>query len=147
MLSCSYKDIYALTWSTVVKWCAADCKNILELIDLILTIPVNSADAERSFSEMKMVKSYWRSCLWPWVLSYLLFIMFHTNDIPTNDPSPAIHLWNVSGRQVTGPEQTPFGPRVQRKDTWISFWNWIQIILRNKKCNLTDWWFETGFDL
>ena len=68
------------------------------------------------FSEMKMVKSDWKSCLRPWVLSDLLFIMFQRNDIPTYDQSPAIHLWNVSGRWVRRPEQNPYGPRVQVED-------------------------------
>ena len=39
------------------------CPNILSLIDLILSIPAHSADAERGFSEMKLVKSDWRSNL------------------------------------------------------------------------------------
>ncbi|KAL3856521.1 hypothetical protein ACJMK2_011267 [Sinanodonta woodiana] len=65
---------------------------------------------------MKKVKSDWRSRLRPWVLFDLLFIMFHTNNIPTYDPLSAIHLRNASGRQIRRPEQTPYGPRVQVED-------------------------------
>jgi hypothetical protein len=71
-----------------------------KLIDLILTLPAHSADAERGFSEMKLVKSDWHSCLRPSILSDLLFIIFHTYDIPSYDPTDAINLWNLTGQRT-----------------------------------------------
>ena len=39
----------------------------------------------------------------PTVLSDLLFIMFHTEDIASFDPVPAIEMWNISGQQSRRP--------------------------------------------
>lgn len=81
-----------------------------------MTIPAHSADAKRGFSDMKMIKSDWRSCLRPHVLSYLLFIMFHTDNIEMYDPTSAINLWNKSGRHTLRPEQSLYGPRIHGSD-------------------------------
>ena len=82
-----------------------------KLIDLILTLPAHSAYAERGFSEMKLVKSDWRSCLRPSILSDLLFIMLHAYDIPSYDPTDAINLWNLTGQRTRGSSQRPYGSR------------------------------------
>ena len=99
-----YKDVYGLDWTTVNKTCSDTCPNILSLIDLILSIPAHSADAERGFSEMKLVKSDWRSNLRSDVLSDLLFIQ------------PAIALWSVSGEAAKRPNITPYRPREEDAD-------------------------------
>ena len=37
--------------------------NVLQLIDLVLSLPASSADCERGFSLAKVIKSDWRSRL------------------------------------------------------------------------------------
>ena len=111
-----HKDVYGLDWTTVNKTCSDTCLNILSLIDLILSIPAHSADAERGFSEMKLVKSDWRSSLRSDVLSDLLFIQLHAADIKDFDPEPAIALWSVSGEAAKRPDITPYGPREEDSD-------------------------------
>ena len=60
--------------------------------------------------------SDWKSCLGPLVLYDLLIIMFHTNNNPSHDPSPEIHLCHVSERWVRRPEQTSYGARLLADD-------------------------------
>ncbi|XP_071795584.1 zinc finger protein 862-like [Asterias amurensis] len=78
-----YKDVHNAMWSDIGPASAADpnCKNAMALIDLILTIPAHSADAERGFSEMKLIKTDWRSKLRPSILSDLMMIFFHSAEI------------------------------------------------------------------
>ena len=60
---------------------------------------------------MKLVKSDWRSCLRPSILSDLLFIMLHAYDIPSYDPTDAINLWNLTGQRTRRSSQRPYGSR------------------------------------
>ena len=39
------------------------CPDMLQLIDLVLTLPAHSADCERGFSHAKLVKNDWRNKL------------------------------------------------------------------------------------
>ncbi|KAG1663896.1 hypothetical protein GQR58_020148 [Nymphon striatum] len=56
-----------------------------------------SAECERVFSNMKLVKSDWRSVLKSKNLSDQLMVILATNDIDQYDPLPAIRLWNSAG--------------------------------------------------
>ncbi|KAK2179503.1 hypothetical protein NP493_484g01000 [Ridgeia piscesae] len=67
------------------------------ILSLMLTLPAHSADAERGFSEFKLVKSDWRTNLGNDVLTDLLHVLLHTPSIGEFDPTAAIHLWNASG--------------------------------------------------
>ncbi|KAG1653478.1 hypothetical protein GQR58_025551 [Nymphon striatum] len=69
-----------------------DYSNILSLVDLILSLPVQSAECERVFSNMKLVKSDWRSVLKSKNLSDQLMVILATNDTDQYDPLPAIRL-------------------------------------------------------
>jgi hypothetical protein len=40
-----------------------------------------------------------------------IFIMFHTYDIPSYDPTDAINLWNLTGQRTRRPSQRPYGSR------------------------------------
>jgi hypothetical protein len=60
---------------------------------------------------MKLVKSDWRSCLRPSILSDLLFIMLHAYDIPSYDPTDVINLWNLTGQRIRRSNQRPYGSR------------------------------------
>lgn len=67
--------------------------NILALVDLVLCMPASSADAERGFSQVKLVKTKLRSRLRADHLTNLLTIQLHTPDVREFDPNPAINLW------------------------------------------------------
>ncbi|ELU00533.1 hypothetical protein CAPTEDRAFT_185334 [Capitella teleta] len=69
-------------------------ENILGLIDLWLTLPASSAEAERVFSQLKIVKSDIRSKLQDTRVSDLLTIQLCSPSIEDFDPTEAIHLWN-----------------------------------------------------
>ncbi|KAG1673920.1 YTH domain-containing protein 1 [Nymphon striatum] len=88
-----------------------DYSNILSLVDLILSLPVQSAECERVFSNMKLVKSDWRSVLKSKNLSDQLMVILATNDIDQYDPLPAIRLWNSAGSKPRHPCTAPYGVR------------------------------------
>ncbi|KAG1653506.1 E3 ubiquitin-protein ligase HUWE1 [Nymphon striatum] len=88
-----------------------DYSNILSLVDLILSLPVLSAECERVFSNMKLVKSDWRSVLKSKNLSDQLMVILATNDIDQYDPLPAIRLWNSAGSKPRRPCTAPYGVR------------------------------------
>jgi hypothetical protein len=60
---------------------------------------------------MNLVKSDWRSCLRPSILSDLLFIMLHAYDIPSYDPTDAINFWNLTGQRTRRSSHRPYGSR------------------------------------
>ncbi|KAI0212098.1 hypothetical protein LSAT2_002989 [Lamellibrachia satsuma] len=63
LLYTSYPTVKKLSWEEVNLSFGTQCPNVLGFIDLILTLPASSVDAERGFSHMKFVKSDWRSRL------------------------------------------------------------------------------------
>ena len=68
-------------------------------MDLILTIPASSADAERGFNRLKIAKSDWRSKLSDTNLSDQMTIMLEGPSIVMFDPAPAINLWSMTPRR------------------------------------------------
>ena len=87
---------------------STDSINILALEDIILTLPAHSVDAKRSFSEMKLIKTDWRSNLSNDNLTDLLHISFHMASIAEFYPTAAIHLWNNSRPRARRPEFVEF---------------------------------------
>ena len=79
--------------------CSVDCSNLLCLVDLILTIPASSADAERGFNRLKIAKSDWRSKLSDTNLSDQMTIMLEGPSIVMFYPAPAINLWSMTPRR------------------------------------------------
>ncbi|KAG1681797.1 hypothetical protein GQR58_011603 [Nymphon striatum] len=65
----------------------------------------------RVFSNMKLVKSDWRSVLKSKNLSDQLMVILATNDIDQYDPLPAIRLWNSAGSKPRRPCTAPYGVR------------------------------------
>ena len=112
----SFKDVHSLSWHIVYPKCK-DSKNILAVMDLVLSLPSHSADAERGFSEMKLIKTDWRSCLRPEVLSDLLFVLFHSAEIEHFDPIPAVNVWTNAGTRSRRPEIVPYGAREEDSDS------------------------------
>lgn len=89
-----HTSLQNLTWPDVGRMHSDSCQEVLNLMDLIQTIPVGTADCERGFNVMKMVKSDWRSRLDANTLSDLLVVQLTSPDIPDYDPAPAVELWH-----------------------------------------------------
>ncbi|XP_070560511.1 zinc finger protein 862-like isoform X2 [Ptychodera flava] len=86
-----------LTWPAVNKILGNECKNILALVDLVLSLPASSAVCERGFSLMKQTKTEYRNRLHTKTLSNLLMVKLHTENEKEYDPTSAIHYWNTGG--------------------------------------------------
>lgn len=92
----SDSDVNQLTWEAINIQYKEGHRNFLALVDIILSLPTSSADAERGFSEMKMVKTDWRCRLRTEALNDLMHIKFNTQDVAQFNPLSSIHLWNSS---------------------------------------------------
>lgn len=67
--------------------------NFLGLVDLILTIPATSVEAERGFSTMKLIKTDPRNRMREGSLNILLRIVLLSSCEDDFDPAPAVNLW------------------------------------------------------
>ena len=67
---------------------------ILPIMDLILTMSPSSSEAERGFSQLKLIKTNLRSKLRQSALNHCMGIRMLAPDIKEYDPHPAIHYWN-----------------------------------------------------
>ena len=99
------KEISKLSWERVNN-VFPEFINILQVMDLILTLPASSAEAERGFSHMKLIKSNIRSRLTTDSLRDLLRIKLESSDIKAFDPKEAVELWQSSSI-VTGRNRRP----------------------------------------
>ena len=57
------EEIKCLTWEKVNRQYGRGHTNILSVIDLLLTLPASSAEVERGFSQLKLLKTDMRSKL------------------------------------------------------------------------------------
>ena len=73
------------------------------LIEMIRVVPVHSADCERAFSHMKMVKSSIRSRLGQVALTSLLRVQIESPAIEDFDPEEALQVWVGSGQRSKRP--------------------------------------------
>ncbi|KAJ7365601.1 hypothetical protein OS493_002304 [Desmophyllum pertusum] len=102
---CSRKpdDIKCLTWEKVNRQYGRGHTNILSVIDLLLTLPASSAEVERGFSQLKLLKTDMRSKLKESHLNDLMSIKLLSVPITEFDPTEAIQLWNTSGPRPRRP--------------------------------------------
>ena len=63
-------------------------------MDLNLTMSPSSSEAERGFSQLKLIKTNLRSKLGQSALNHCMGIKMLAPDIKEHDPHPAIHYWN-----------------------------------------------------
>ncbi|XP_072461926.1 sperm flagellar protein 2 isoform X4 [Notamacropus eugenii] len=98
-----FQNIRKLTWDFVNSIYSVKYPNILTLVDLVLTLPASSAEAERGFSQMKLTKSQMHFKIKPESMTDLLIIQLNSPDINKFDPKKAIHLWNTSWQRSTPP--------------------------------------------
>ena len=89
-------------WQTVGKKFKEELPNILAVVNLILSIPPSSAEAERGFSQLKLVKSNLRSNLDQKTLNNLLAVKMLAS-VETYNPAKAIEHWNNSGARSKRP--------------------------------------------
>ena len=67
--------------------------NVLQLVDLLLSLPASSADCERGFSLTKVIKSDWRSRLRDTMATDLMTVQLHSPEIGDFDPASSILRW------------------------------------------------------
>ena len=92
-----------LTWKDINVAHGNKCTAFLELVDLLLSIPASSADAERGFSQLKLVKTDWRSKLTEEHLSDLLLVQMQSATVADFSPDKAIARFLSSGsRRLSG---------------------------------------------
>ena len=96
-------DIPKLTWSVINRKYSENHQNILAVINLVQTLPASSAEVERGFSQLKILKSDIRSTLSEERLNDLLAVKLLSADIQNFDPMPAIELWNTSSVRTRRP--------------------------------------------
>lgn len=75
-------------------------------MDLVLTFSPSSAQAERGFSQLKLVKSNLRNRLGQNTLNNILAIKFLSNDIQSYNPEKAVDNYFMSKKRRLGVRQT-----------------------------------------
>ncbi|KAK3108716.1 hypothetical protein FSP39_014055 [Pinctada imbricata] len=94
--SSDLKESNVPEWSDVHRRMSTRYSHILSLMDLILTMAPSSAQAERGFSQLKLVKTNIRANLGQSSLNNALGIKFLSKDINEYDPTDAVKHWNDS---------------------------------------------------
>nr|XP_045249549.1 uncharacterized protein LOC123566799 [Macaca fascicularis] len=97
-----FPNIRKLTWDFVNSIYLHKYPNILTLVDLVLTLPASSAEAERGFSQVKWTKSHMHAKIKAEIMTDVLIIQLNSPDINNFDPRKAIHLWNTRTLSSTG---------------------------------------------
>ena len=71
--------------------------NVLALLQIVLSIPVQTFTLERGFSLMKQIKTDWRNRLSSQILSQLMMIELDGPDLDHFNAEPAIMKWWSAG--------------------------------------------------
>ena len=98
--SAKYLDVWKKIFTNAdVK---RDCRNALDIIEILLVTPFSNAKLERMFSRMARVKSDWRNRLGRDRLDALLRIGEEGPPCEDFDPNPSIDKWfEASVRRLT----------------------------------------------
>ncbi|XP_023933505.1 zinc finger protein 862-like [Lingula anatina] len=87
-----YKDdVHSLSWPLV--WREYHFPAVQSVIDICLTLPSSSAEAERGFSVMKRTKTDGRACLQSTALNICMSVDMLTPSVRDFDPTPAVEHW------------------------------------------------------
>ncbi|KAG1673328.1 Multidrug resistance-associated protein 4 [Nymphon striatum] len=78
---------FSAVWNDILSLHRARFPNMSLIGELVLVLPLNAACCERGFSQMKIIKSDWRSSMTPKTLDSLMRIVIDGPDIDTFDPS------------------------------------------------------------
>ena len=75
--------------------------NLIILANVCLTIPVGTASVERSFSQLKMIKSRLRNRLGEANLSYLMKIALESLETLSDEELEQImNVWTIKSRRI-----------------------------------------------
>ena len=85
------KTLSTLDWSEINRLYSS-YSNLLSLMDLVLTLPVSTAECERGFSWLKRTKTDWRSSLHTKSLNKLMCVALESPIIAEFDPIHPIEL-------------------------------------------------------
>ena len=77
----------------------SEFKDVLHLVEIMLSIPVSSAECERIISAQNHIKSDERCCLGSSTLDHLVRTTQEGPKIENFDPSEAIAKWLTSGQR------------------------------------------------
>ena len=87
-----FDNVKEISWDQVNGIFREQFPNVLAVIDLLLTLPASSTEAERGFSAMKVVKTDWRSKLKDDSLSDLMMVKLQSAPIlPKMDPETKVY--------------------------------------------------------
>ena len=107
-------------WSKVLlhsSSCGTDSSipNVGALVKIMLVLPVQTAEVERTFSLRNRIKQDWRSRLTSQTTTDLMRITLSGQTIQSFDPTPAMSLWCKSGKTRKRPHVAPYGPHQGKK--------------------------------
>ena len=85
------KTLFILDWPEINRLYSS-YSNLLSLMDLVLTLPVSTAECERGFSWLKQTKTDWRSSLHIKSLNKLMCVALESPRIAEFDPTHPIKL-------------------------------------------------------
>ncbi|CAC5364605.1 unnamed protein product [Mytilus coruscus] len=88
-----------------------EAPNILAIMDLILSLSPSSAEAEKGFSHLKLIKTNIRSKMGHDLLNHSLVIKLESPDVKHFDPHKSIMHWNTSGSRARRPLSKSLGIR------------------------------------
>ena len=87
-------NVHSMTWAQINDMHRGKWPNILDVIDLLLSLPAGSSECERGFSQMKKTKTVHRNRMSSDTLTTLMTIQLHSPDCDTFQPDTSIHYWN-----------------------------------------------------
>lgn len=107
---------FVTMWQSVLE-CkdAEDMENVLALVQMMLVLPMHTAEIERNFSLASRIKSDWRNRLQPSTVSDLMMLKLSNLTVETFDPLQAICIWAKSGRVSRRPYIAPHGHHTRPK--------------------------------
>ncbi|KAL4222684.1 hypothetical protein ACF0H5_018725 [Mactra antiquata] len=96
-------DTKFIDWAEVNGVFGNRFPNILSVADLVLTMSPTSSEAERGFSQLKLINTRLRTKLSQSLLNDLLAIKLGAPSIKAFNPAEAINLWNNCGQRSRRP--------------------------------------------
>ena len=86
-----------------VLYCIFSLQNLLHLAEIMLVIPISSAQCERGFSAQKRIKSDVRSSLHVSTTEDLIRISMEGPELEKFDPAPPVVKWFNCGQRSRRP--------------------------------------------
>ena len=92
-----------ISWSALAERYQTEYPSFFAVVQLLMCLPSSSAEAERGFSQLKLVKTNIRSNMGQTLLNNVLCVKLLSPSIDNFDPSEAIDRWNNSGPRARRP--------------------------------------------